>query len=463
MDPVLQGLRAFASPPPWLTAASDGARVAAALRAHVPELRSEPDRLVACAVEDLRLKGGRWTGRYVLTLQDLDGASRSAAVVGVLAADGARPDSSGTERPIGSSDWRVELVDPPLSMSSAGADRKLAALPMITDPGSARPWLETNLQAAFPGIRISAVEPIVARYRPGQRCTVLCRLSYADQPDPSWPEVVVAKVHRRGEGAPGHGALLALEAAGVDGAGGLAFARPLAYVSAADVSLQGNVPQDRSLIDIVEQAGHGNEASLREAEDALRGVAGALAALHRAPVSYGSVRVLADEIASVRASATKLAAVAPDLPEHVEPLLRLVEDRSAAVAPDPTRPSHGAFRPAQVRLFGDRVGVLDVDGFGQAEPGQDVGRFVGKLRLVILRATGDGDIAASTRLVVGDRLAAAFLERYRDEAGGSDVRAAIWETLDLVKALLQAWSRGRPDQIAPILSLLEHGVLDRIR
>ena len=267
-------------------------------------------------------------------------------------------------------------------------------------------------------------------------------------------ETVVAKIHRSGEGAHAYGALEALASARFDDTGGLEFAAPLAYLPSTDVSLQGNLPEDRSLTDLLVRAGSGTDDAIAGAEVAVRRVADALVALHGAPVRYGSLIAIDDEIASARRAGTRLGAALPDLRDAVEPLLRLVEARMAEFPADPARPSHGAFRPAQVRLTGDRVGLLDLDGFCQCEPAQDVGRFVGKLRLVVLGTpAGTADLAA--RLAAADRLVAAFLDQYGRAGRVSPVRVTLWESLDLVKALLQSWSRVRPGQIKPVLALLE--------
>lgn len=188
----------------------------------------------------------------------------------------------------------------------------------------------------------------------------------------------------------------------------------------------------------------------------MRAVARALVALHGAPVQYGPAAALGDEIESVRSHARNLTAVLPGLTGAIEPLVGLIEQRSADVPAELARPSHGAFRPAQIRLNGRRVGLLDLDGFGQCEPGQDVGRFVGRLRLAALGTSKYSAPDLTARIDSGNRLAAAFLDGYRAEAPVSAVRVTLWETLDLLKTLQQSWSRVRPEQITPVLTLLEH-------
>jgi hypothetical protein len=95
--------------------------------------------------------------------------------------------------------------------------------------------------------------------------------------------------------------------------------------------------------------------------------------------------------------------------------------------------------------------VLDLDKFGQSEPADDVGRFVGKLRLIVLTgASGDQGVIARA-----DRLAERFVATYLQATPVSPVRVALWETLDLTNTLLQTWSRVRLRQVDPLLLLLQ--------
>ena len=463
MDPILESLRVLAAPPQWLTAGADGARVARALRGAL-SLENGGAAIRTCRVEDLRLTGTRWIGRYVVTVDGPGGPVRDVALTGVLARCRCAGRPPGVEAPTGGQfegrDWSASLTDPPLTLSLAGEDRETGRAPTSYRTYGGTGVARATLSDTFPTIKIISCDPRVARYRPGQRCTVVCHLTYGAEAEPTWPQTVIAKVHRHGEGAPAYGALQALAEVGFGSTGPLRIARPLGYVADDDVSLQSYLPKDRDLGELVRQATAGSEVAMHQAEVALRVVADAITALHKAAVRYGPVTVLGDEISSARRAAVRLWAVFPELEGAVEPLLRLVEERAIDVGPDPIRPSHGAFRPAQVRIYGERAGLLDLDGFGQCEPGQDVGRFVAKLRLVALGAAVGSAVDLPTRVATADRLAATFLERYRVRATVSPVRVTLWESLDLVKALLQSWSRVRPTQIEPVLTLLEHRVAE---
>jgi hypothetical protein len=272
-------------------------------------------------------------------------------------------------------------------------------------------------------------------------------LAYEAPADPRWPDHVVAKVHRRGEGWPGHRALEALAAADLGRDGRLRLAAPLAYLAEHDVSLQSYLPQDRSLLELISVAAR---AELEKpALQTLGEVGSALTHLHTAELTAGDAVTLDQELAAVRRSAARLAKATPQTVGAIEPLLATVTARAASAPDDPAVPSHGAFRPAQVRLHGSTVGIVDVDGFCWSEPAQDVGRFVAKLRLLVRRERGEASVA--------DRHASAFVDAYGLPV--SVERVALWELLDLAKALLQAWTRGRPDQAPVLVDLLA----DRIR
>jgi hypothetical protein len=137
------------------------------------------------------------------------------------------------------------------------------------------------------------------------------------------------------------------------------------------------------------------------------------------------------------------------------------------VPPDAPVPSHGAFRPAQVLLDGrDHPAFIDLDGFCAAEPGFDVGRFRARLREIVLGAPAGVDPPLSpARAALGDRLAAAFADRYASGAGGragvpggvQADRVALWEDLELVTALAQSWTRGQVTRTAPLALALSAG------
>jgi aminoglycoside phosphotransferase (APT) family kinase protein len=109
-----------------------------------------------------------------------------------------------------------------------------------------------------------------------------------------------------------------------------------------------------------------------------------------------------------------------------------------------------------VLLHGGRIGFIDFDGFGRAEPGLDLGLFLATTANVAVRAAPADQRAAA--LATMDDLISRFLRRYQDEAPVSVDRVALWQALALLTAVLHCWTKIRPDRLAPNLLLLEHHV-----
>ena len=55
-----------------------------------------------------------------------------------------------------------------------------------------------------------------------------------------------------------------------------------------------------------------------------------------------------------------------------------------------------------------------------------------------------------------DGLCEQFLEAYREKADVSGERVLLWETCDLLTAMLHAWTKVRLARIHPRLTVLEH-------
>jgi hypothetical protein len=453
-DAVMQSLQVLATPPDELVAAGDVERVGAALSELVPELSEGSTRLLDCRLEDLRLRRGRWVGRYLLTLHDERSGTRAVPLTAVVG--GERPDGKGTAVPFGTPGWSVYLSELRITMSTWPEDKRLAALPLLTNPASAAALLQDLLRRSWPGLTLATCRPEIVRYRPGQRCTVVCRLGYGPAADTRWPSAVVTKVHRRGEGAQGYGALLALREAGLGRGSGPVVAAPLGSLESRDVFVQGYVGADQDLIGAIRHACAGG-AAWDVAARRLSRVAEALAALHATPVHYGPPRTVEDELLSLRASTAKLATVEERIGAALDPLFDLLERSAHATSAEPDVAAHGAFRPAQVRLHGSRVGFLDLDGFCRSEPAQDVGRFIAKLRLLALSPSAPG-VADDAAMKGADMLSTVFVSGHRRTAPVSAARIALWETLDLTKSLLQSWSRGRPEGTVAILAALARNV-----
>jgi Phosphotransferase enzyme family len=324
-------------------------------------------------------------------------------------------------------------------------------------------------QAGYHDTAIARCRPRVVRYKPGARCTVLADLDYADPGGAGPPpNPVVLKTHDDDKGAAAWAAMAALWRQRGRWRQDVRLAEPLAYLRRERILVQGPVPGEGTLKDLLR--GPGVTDRLR---DDLAATARGLAAVHSSTASYTRTATFAGELADTGRLVALLSATVPQVDAAVAPLLRHLGDLDHAQRPDPAVPAHGDFRPGQVLLHGGHgghggargVGVIDFDKARMAEPAFDVALFRATLRdgMIGARYPGgrvppsgglDADLA---RL---DVLCDHFLAAYRERAQVSPERVRLWETLHLLTALLHAWSKVRPAHLRPRLALLTHHLRD---
>ena len=176
--------------------------------------------------------------------------------------------------------------------------------------------------------------------------------------------------------------------------------------------------------------------------------AAALAALHDSGARYGRSATWDEELTEVREVVARLATTVPHIGTAADPLLSRLEALHSSVPADPLVSAHHDFRPAQVLLHDGGIGFIDFDGACRAEPALDLGRFRAKLRDIGISA-----FCASGRPLAGDplerhlrlmdELCDDFLAAYQRHAPVTAQRVVLWETTDLLTALLHAMDEGR--------------------
>jgi hypothetical protein len=276
------------------------------------------------------------------------------------------------------------------------------------------------------------------------------------------PDPLVVKTHQGDKGRTAWEAMRALWASPVARDGVVTLAEPLAYLPDERVLVQGPVPEACTLKDLARDAlTEGSAERLDDLRQALHGTAAALAALHGSGAEYGRARAWDEELAEVREVLERLAHSVPHLGSAADPLLSRLEALHASVAPDRLVSAHHDFRPAQVLLHDGRIGFIDFDGACRAEPALDLGRFRAKLRdigISVFCAAGHplaGDpLERHLRLL--DELCDDFLDAYRRHARVTAERVVLWETTDLLTALLHAWTKVRTARVGPRLALVRH-------
>jgi aminoglycoside phosphotransferase (APT) family kinase protein len=172
------------------------------------------------------------------------------------------------------------------------------------------------------------------------------------------------------------------------------------------------------------------------------------------------VATFADELDDVRGIVDRLSHTLQDVTSAAAPLLRSLEALDAAVPADPLVTAHHDFRPAQVLINRGRVGFIDFDGSGMAEPALDLGRFCAKLRDIGVSTPAPGGrplegTSLADRLASVDELCKHFLASYQDHATVTPARVMLWEGVDLFTALLHAWTKVRLLRVGPRLTVLQ--------
>jgi hypothetical protein len=468
-EQVVEALGAFATIPDWLAAPMQPDRVAASLCRHVVALDEGHVRLVRCIPDRLRAKEDGWFARYTLSLEWPDGRLSETVLIGQLFPPGVEwfAGAVGTNGPsIGEPGWTCVLPDLRLELRSQAADDALPSLPQLTDPPAVMRLLEEVLrEAGRPGAVIETCRPVVVRYKPGSRCTVVVDVDYAGprtgQTAPPTP--VVLKTHEgTDKGQAAWAAMTALWERPDTWRDDVRLAEPLAYLPDRRILVQGPVPEERTLKDMARDAiATADPARLDLVREELVKTARGIAAIHRSGATYGRTATIDQELAEVTDVVQRLAFSVPELGAAAGQLVFALTARSEEIAPDPVVPAHHDFRPAQVLLHGGGIGFIDFDGACMAEPALDLGRFRAKLRdigistLVPFDAHKDADDVARTLMLLDD-LCEHFLLAYQEHAPVSRGRVLLWEACDLFTTMLHAWTKVRVVRLEPRLATLVH-------
>jgi hypothetical protein len=479
VDEVVASLAAFETVPDWLAAGMRPERVGTALCGAARELATGELQLLECLPERVRAKQAEWRVRYRVrvgtTRGDTHGDTRDVTLTGRLWPPSRRAprEVAGSGGPstttvaFGELGWSCWLPEVRLELQVEERDLALPGLRVLTEPGPAAELLQRVLrERGYDGVRITGCEPRVVRYKPGSRCTVVVRLSYAEpvgQPAP--PNVVVLKTHEGDKGQTAWAAMKTLWDRSEMWQGKLHLAEPLGFLAEQRILVQGPVPEDRTLKDLARQAvGTGTPEALAGLREALSKTAIALAAIHGSGATYGEQATMAGELDEIAEVVERLSYTVPPLADAASSFLHRYRELDVGCPAGPIGPAHHDFRPAQVLLHGREIGFIDFDGAGMAEPALDVGRFRAKLRDIGLSALLDREPGLLGRpfeaeLAVLDDLCEHFLRAYQAHASISRERVLLWESADLFTGLLHAWTKVRLQRLAPRLALMRHQLL----
>jgi len=459
---MLEGLRLLKDMPGWLR--QD--RLERAMRKCVPEFTSGEMTLLEARAKRIRLERASATGWFMATVAG-SGSTHQVHMIGAVdrersaVVNGVR---SGAQ--FGEQGWRCLLPDLGLVLETLPPESGLQAQPILTDATRAKVILEQGMRAgssALADIRIEGCVPSVARSK-RNRCTVVYRLEYGPEvAGRDWPQVVVAKTHRGDKGRAAYRAMCALWRSSLRWNGAVTIAEPLGFLPELNVLIQRAVPGETTLGDRIECMLLRDPAEHRDRENVIEllgKTARGLSALHGCGL-HGPPFGWDEEMAEVREMMGRLSHWVPGLEARLAPALAGLEEFSIGHPPRVTVPSHRSFRPAQVMVDGGQLAFIDFDGFCEAEPAADLALFRASMKQKLIHAAARADHGGSSlawlqaRLPQLDELGALFLEEYERTAQVSRERLALWETLYLVRYVLNTWEKVRPEHLENSMAILE--------
>jgi hypothetical protein len=274
---------------------------------------------------------------------------------------------------------------------------------------------------------------------------------------------VVAKTYQGKKGQTAYEGMRALWNSPLGAGDVVTLAEPLAFVPELGLLIQGPIPGNRTLKDLIRAAlRSGAPEVLDELHAYLRRTAAGLAALHQSGVQAGKIRDYADALGELREVIAELANLLPDLPGAATPLLDRLTALAATYPADADGPAHGSFRPAQVLLHEGRVGFIDFDSFCRSEPARDLALFLSNIISVGLNTGAEEedeepvDVESSLDYLDQlERLAEIFLAHYETLAPISRPRLALWSAAMIFIQVLEYWTKVKPARLKNMIFLLE--------
>jgi hypothetical protein len=451
----VKGLDVLLTMPGSLRAIADPARLLAAFSTAEPAISGGAFTLDSVVPRRIRLLERACTATYDLGLTDAAGIRRIVTVHGTADQPGRRSIESERFGEFGKPGWRCPVPELGLVLFSPPPDVALPSMRLLEDPVRSRALLEEALRKAggrYHDIRIVGCAPTVARYKPGSRCTVVCRLTYGPEARRrGWPTRVIAKTYRGDKGRTAFSGMRALWTSNLRTSDVVSIAEPLAFLDEPNILLQGPVPGASTLEALLRsELGDGDERS-DDLRSLIEHTGRGLAALHTSGARAEAVTWY-DQMTELRSRVTRLGGWFPRVARELEAVLARLEDLSDRSDPQPSVPSHRSFRPAQVLVDPNTISFIDFDGFCEAEPSMDLALFTTTMKSIGIRLLPEG--GTSTRLDEVDELRRWFLHAYADFPPRARDRLAFWETAYLLMRLVTCWTKVRPGRLEGALLLL---------
>ena len=297
--------------------------------------------------------------------------------------DGENPLSEATRRRMQAAGFRESVVvldEPPMIVRAFPVDPALPGLARATDLAEMQQLFARGSSGAAPGT-LPRVRCEVLHYKPRRSCAILYLLDEPTNGHGPAPRRVYGKLSRDDRGLRYHRNLRAAFEAAEASRGLWRAARPVEYIAPWRLLLQEAVPgRDFRVVFGELTPDDITPAQRARVEKLLSDIARAVHALQRAPIVEGPVMTFAHLFDSQERNLRYMQGSEPGLAAE----LAAVRAETARLEPrtraNPLVLSHGDFAHGNVLIETaggeDRVGIIDFDKAGAAEPAYDVAYFL---------------------------------------------------------------------------------------
>jgi hypothetical protein len=312
-------------------------------------------------------------------------------------------------------------------------DAALRGLAQAADPQWMRSILEEHLPGCYrDGWQLRDLRYDVLHYKPRQSCALryTLRLGHAGRTEIRTQEVY-AKLYRDDRGGACYELLDAAWRGAATSGGAWRAARPVCYLPEWRLMLQEGVagPQFRHFLNEMTHDDAGGP-QLRQVEDRLVAIARALRKLQTSGIRLGRPRPWERLWGDQQHNVDHLRGVHPELAAAIDELRREISARAADCPAAPLVFAHCDFAHGNVLLDGGRIGIIDFDRAGLAEPAYDPAYF-----LTHLWSFG---VRHPRRMRHLTPLCDAFRREFLSLAPEVDpARLALYEALDFISYVLR--------------------------
>ena len=372
-----------------------------------------PDLPVAFDFEEVRdlfqrkVFGPDQSSLTVLKLQDLKyrPSNRCVSTYELLVGNADHP----PERTIGVLEFTPEGVMPRIYT----ADDRLPWLAQATDTNEMQARFSA-LSAETDHIRLTQIFPV--RYKPGLHCVI----RYVVQ-TPSGTEMFYGKSFS-GNSVQLMKTIMELHQSSQENPEMPLISSPVTIWPEMEMILQAAVPDGIEFTQLIYDPKY--EVSVRE--EWMYKAGRALAIFHENSTAPGEPKSIYDDLRDLHEYTLIIGKVRADLAAKYEEVIQQIITKSDHFREPKAVASHGAMRTDQYILQGDRLTMIDLDGYCWANPARDLGNFLAYLSWKAIRQPEHAQFV--------ERAGRAFLEGYLSVQPDIDVRwLSVYQAASLLK------------------------------